>query len=66
MQEFVKLKVKLVMVRNIKDSTTLFVNGIREEFTRAISLESPRGDRVSSAFKVSMKYDFAVAFFIAK
>ena len=68
MQEFVKLKVKLAMAQNTKDSTTLFVNGIRKEFTRAItkSERAPRGDRISSAFKVSMKYDFAVVFFIAK
>ena len=64
MQGFVKLKVKLAMAQNTKNSTTLFINGIRKEFTRAISLEAPRGDRISSAFKVSMKYDFAVAFLL--
>jgi hypothetical protein len=66
MQGFVKLKVKLAMAQNTKNSTTLFGNGIRKEFTRAIFLELPKGDRISSAFKVSMKYDFAVTFFIAK
>ena len=40
MQGFVKLKVKLAMAQNTKDSTTLFGNGIRKEFTRAISLEA--------------------------
>ena len=68
MQGFVKLKVKLAMAQNTKDSTTLFGNGIRKEFAKTIAKpeRAPRGDRISSAFKVSMKYDFAVAFFIAK
>jgi hypothetical protein len=34
MQGFVKLKVKLVMAQNTKDSTTLFVNGIRKTYLK--------------------------------